>query len=80
MFECSNLTSDRDKLHRATTPDFTIQHLFKNKMGIMALIKFARNTGLGYSKHVSCRTTPLENDEENMDMGIARLGFAAFDG
>jgi hypothetical protein len=46
----------------------------------MALTRFARNTGLGYSKTVTCRTTPLENDEEKMDMGITILGFAAFDG
>jgi hypothetical protein len=49
-------------------------------MGIMALIKFARNTGLGYSKMVTCRTSPLENNEEKMDMGITTLGFVAFDG
>jgi hypothetical protein len=49
-------------------------------MGITALIRFARNTSLGYSMHVSSRITPLENDEEKMDMGITRLGFAAFDG
>jgi hypothetical protein len=64
----------------ATTHNFTLQLLFKTEIGIMALINFARITGLGYCKIVRCRTTPLENDEERMDMGIAALGFAAFDG
>jgi hypothetical protein len=74
------LTSARDKLHRATTPDFTLQYLFKDEKGTMALTRFARNTGIGYSRMVTCRTTPLENDEEKMDMGITTLGFVAFDG
>jgi hypothetical protein len=80
LFECTNLTPERDKLHQATTYDFTLQLLFKDEKGIMALIKFARNTSLGYCKIVQCRTTPLENDKERMDMGIAALGFVAFDG
>jgi hypothetical protein len=80
LFECANLTTERDKLHRSTSHDFTLQQLFKDEKGLSALRQFARNTGLGYTKRVDCRTTTLENDQERMDMGLAQLGFVAFDG
>jgi hypothetical protein len=57
-----------------------LQQLFKDKEGLSALRQFAHNTGLGYTKRVKCRTTTLDNDEERMDMGFTRLGFAVFDG
>jgi hypothetical protein len=80
LFECTNLTTERDTLRRSTSHNFTLQQLFKDEKGISALRQFARNTGLGYTKRADCRTTELENDEERMDMGLAQLGFAAFDG
>jgi hypothetical protein len=46
----------------------------------MALINFVKNTGLGYCKMVRCRTTPLDKDEEKIDMEQSELGFEAFDG
>jgi hypothetical protein len=45
----------------------------------MGLIKFVRNTSLGYSKIVIYRTNLLKNDEEKIDIGIVRLGVVAFD-
>jgi hypothetical protein len=80
LFESTNLTTECDKLRRSTSHDFTLQQLFKDEKGISALRQFARNTGLAYTKCVDCRTTALENDEERMDMGMAQLGFVAFDG
>jgi hypothetical protein len=80
LFECTNLTTECDKLRRSTLHDFTLQQLFKDEKGIFTLRQFAHNTGLGYTKLVDCRATALENDEERMDMGLAQLGFAAFDG
>jgi hypothetical protein len=57
-----------------------MQQLFTDEKGISTLRQFACNTGLGCSKRVDRRTTALENDEERMDMGLAQLGFVAFDG
>jgi hypothetical protein len=57
-----------------------MQQLFTDEKGISTLRQFSCNTGLGYSKRVDRRTTALENDEERMDMGLAQLGFVAFDG
>jgi hypothetical protein len=69
----------RQTLPRHLTP-FTLPQLFKDKEGLSTLRQFARNTGLGYTKRVACRTTTLDNDEERMDVEFAQLGFAAFDG
>jgi ribonuclease HI len=80
LYECTNLTTECDKLRRATSHDFTTQHLFKDKEGLSALRQFACNTGLGYTKQVECRATALGNNEEKMDVGFVQLGFAAFDG
>jgi hypothetical protein len=61
-------------------PDFTIPSLFKDKKGITALINFTNNTGLGYCKMVRHRTTPLDKEEEKMDMEQSELGFEVFNG
>jgi hypothetical protein len=50
LFECTNLTIERNKLSRSTSHDFTLQQLFKDEKGLSALRQFARNTGLGYTK------------------------------
>jgi uncharacterized ubiquitin-like protein YukD len=47
---------------------------------VTALLNFAKNTGLGYSIKVQWRTKLLGDDKEKIDMGIAELGFTAFDG
>jgi hypothetical protein len=57
-----------------------IPSLFKDESGIMALITFVKNTGLGYCKTVRCRTTPLDKDMENIDTEQSELGFKVFDG
>jgi ribonuclease HI len=80
LYECTDLTTERDKLRRSTSHNFTLQQLFKDKEGLSALWQFARNTGLGYTKRVECRATALGNDEERIDVGFMQMGFAAFDG
>jgi ribonuclease HI len=80
LYECANLTTERNKLHHSTTHDFTLQHLFKDKEGITTLQQFACNTRLGYTKQAKYRDTALGNDEERMDMGFMQLGFVVFDG
>jgi hypothetical protein len=80
LFDCKNLTPECDKLQRATSEDFTIQSLFKDKWGIMALLHFARKTGLGYHRMVRCRTILLDKDKEKMNEEQLELGFDALDG
>jgi ribonuclease HI len=80
LFECTDLHTEREQLRLATSTNFTIPQLLKDRMGVATLLSFAKNTGLGYSTRVQRRTTPLGDDKEKMDMGIAQLGFAAFDG
>jgi hypothetical protein len=79
LHECTDLTTEHNKLHRSTSHNFTLQQLFKDKLGLSALQQFACNTGLGYTKRVKCRTTTLDNDKERIDVGFMQLGFAAFD-
>jgi hypothetical protein len=80
LFDCRNLTPEHNKLRRATTADFTIRSLFNDEQGIMALLDFARNMGLGYCRMVRCRTIPLDKDEEKMDEEQLEFGFDTFDG
>jgi hypothetical protein len=44
-----------------------MQSLFIDKIGMKALLDFAKHTGLGYCKMVRCRSTLLEEEDEKKD-------------
>jgi hypothetical protein len=69
LFNCKCFILGYDELQRSVGNKFNIQSVFKDEMGIKALLDFAKYTGLGYCKIVRCRSTPLEKDKENMDEG-----------
>jgi hypothetical protein len=40
-----------------------------DQIGAKAVLDFSKNTGLGYCKIVRCRSTPLEEEDEEKNKG-----------
>jgi hypothetical protein len=80
LLDCKHLILERDKLQRSVGDRFTMQSLFMDETGVMALLDFMKHTGFRYSKMVRCRSTPLEKDQEKIDEGQSELGFDTFHG
>jgi hypothetical protein len=80
LFDYKYIIPEYDTLQRSISDKFTMQSLFMEEMGVMALLDFAKYTGLGYNKMVRCRSTLLEQDKEKIDEGQSEWGFDTFNG